>query len=106
MRTIEVENASRRQNPHGVDVRGLCDTTNAQVAHITLKPGESLKRHITPVSVIFYVLEGNGIVEIGDERKEVGSDTLSESPAGIPNRWLNESGERMRVLVIKTPESK
>ena len=36
---------------------------------MTIKPGKSLKKHVTPVDVFFYVLEGNGIVEIGDEKK-------------------------------------
>ncbi len=58
MKVIEVKNVQNKPNPHGVDVRNLSDTKNAQVAHITLKPGESLKKHIAPVDVIFYVLEG------------------------------------------------
>ena len=62
-----------------------------------------MKRHITPVDVFFYVLEGKGIVEIGDEKKEVGSDTLIESPAKILHCWYNESNEILRILVVKTP---
>jgi mannose-6-phosphate isomerase-like protein (cupin superfamily) len=70
---------------------------------ITLKPGESLKKHITPVDVFFYVLEGAGVIEIGDERQTVGRDMLVESPARIPHRWINESPTLFRVLVIKVP---
>jgi len=47
--------------PHKVDVRKLYDTENAMTIHITLKPGEKLLRHITPVDVFFYVLEGEGM---------------------------------------------
>ena len=54
------------------------------VVHILLKPGESLKRHITPVDVAFYVLEGKGTIEIGDEKAEAGPDTIIESPAQVP----------------------
>ncbi len=103
MKVVEVKRIQSKPNPHGVDARGISDTMNAQVAHITLKPGESLKKHTTPVDVIFYVLEGRGVVEIGDERREVGPDTLIESPSRVPHRWLNKSGENVRVLVIKTP---
>ena len=71
---------------------------------ITLQPGEALKRHMTPVDVIFYVLEGTGVVEIGNERATVGKDTLIESPARIPHRWMNESGLIFRVLVVKVPK--
>ena len=71
--------------------------------HITLEPGESLKKHITPVDVFFYVLEGTGVVEIGDEKKAVSKDALIESPKDIPHCWYNESGATFRVLVVKTP---
>ena len=103
MKVVEVKSVPSKPNPHGVDARSLSDTRNAQVSHITLKPGESLKRHVTPVDVAFYVLEGTGIVEIGEERKEAGPDTLIESPARIPHRWLNEGTGIVRILVIKTP---
>jgi len=106
MKIVEVKDAPSKPNPHGVDARNLSDTENAQVGHITLQPGQSLKKHITPVDVVFYVLEGRGIVEIGDERKEVEADTLIESPAKIPHRWLNESKGLLRILVIKTPRPK
>ena len=106
MKVVQVKEVNSRPNPHGVDARMISDTTNAQVSHISLKPGESLKKHITPVDVVFYVLEGRGIVEIGEEQKEVGQDTLIESPAKIPHRWSNGSQELLRILVIKTPRPK
>lgn len=106
MKTIEVKNVQSKPNPHGVDARNISDTESAQVAHITLQPGESLKKHITPVDVVFYVLEGRGVVEIGGERAEVGPDTLIESPARIPHRWINESDAAVRMLVVKTPRPK
>ncbi len=89
--------------PHKVDARRLYDKDTAQVVHILLRPGEKLIRHITPVDVVFYVLEGKGVVEIGDEKQEVGKDTLIESPAGIPHCWYNEGNSDLRFLVIKAP---
>ncbi len=89
--------------PHKVDVRKLYDTKNAMAVHIKLEPGESLKKHITPVDVFFYVLEGIGIVEIGDEKNEVSKDSLIDSPAGIPHCWYNESDKTLRFLVVKVP---
>ena len=103
MKVIEVSNASVLQNPHKVDARKIYDTEHAQAVVITLKPGESLKKHITPVDVFFFVLQGRGIVEIGDEKKEVGPDTLIESPADIPHCWYNEGDATLRVLVVKVP---
>ncbi len=106
MKTIKISKAEARKNPHNVDARKLYDSEHAMVTHIRLEPGEQLKRHITPVDAIFYVLEGNGLVEIGEELEEVEKDTLIDSPAKIPHCWYNKSNEVLRVLVIKVPKPK
>ncbi len=103
MKVVEVFGADLKKNPHGVEVRNLYNTPNAVISHILLKPGEALKKHITPVEVAFFVLEGNGVVKIGEEKREVWANTLIESPANIPHSWKNQSGSDFRVLVIKVP---
>jgi len=104
IKTIKASDAEPKENPHGVDVRTLHDSEHAQAIHITLKAGEKLRRHITPVDVFFYVLEGRGTVEVGDEHIKVEADTLVESPARIPHRLINDSDAVFRVLVVKTPK--
>ncbi|MGM0484993.1 MAG: cupin domain-containing protein [Candidatus Krumholzibacteriota bacterium] len=91
------------ENAHNVDARNLYNTEDAMITVITLKPGQSLKRHITPVDVAFYVLEGTGVVEIGEEKKEVSEGTLVESPKDIVHCWYNETGEKLRFMVVKAP---
>jgi mannose-6-phosphate isomerase-like protein (cupin superfamily) len=103
VKVVEVVKTQTGQNPHGVESKSLYNTEHATVTHLTLKPGEQLKRHITPTDVFFYVLEGRGFVEVGDETKEVGPDTLIESPKGIPHCWYNRSGATLRFLVCKVP---
>ncbi|UCG38212.1 MAG: cupin domain-containing protein [bacterium] len=103
MRIITVSDTAVFPNPHGVDARKLYDTEHAQAVVITLQPGERLRKHATPVDVIFFVLQGTGIVEIGEERREVGADTLIDSPARVPHCWYNESGATLRILVVKVP---
>jgi quercetin dioxygenase-like cupin family protein len=90
-------------NPHGVDARKLYGSEHVQVVHIHLKTGESLIKHAAAVDVFFYVLEGEGIVEIGNEKQAVRKDTLIESPKNIPHCLYNESNADFRVLVVKTP---
>lgn len=77
------------ENPHGVDAKNILNTENAEVIHKALKPGQSLKRHITPVDAFFYILEGAGVIEVGDEQQEVGVDTLVLSPKGTPHVLRN-----------------
>ncbi len=103
MKILNAFQAPTPPNPHGVSARPLHDTEHVQVTMVTLEPGEALLRHVTPVDVFFYILEGEGIVEIGDEQAQVHADELIESPAGIPHRLLNEGEEVFRFLVVKTP---
>lgn len=104
MKTISYKEIEKAKNPHGVEAKKLHDNENVQVVHILLKPGENLKKHTTPVDVFFYVLEGEGIVEIGDEKQKVGKDMLIDSPKNIPHCLYNEESEIFRVLVVKTPK--
>lgn len=104
MKITNVANVVSGSNPHNVDARKIYDTPHAMAVVITLQPKESLKKHITPVDVFFYVLEGTGVVEIGSEKATVTKDMLVESPAMIPHRWSNTSDTRFRVLVVKVPK--
>ena len=104
MKITDVAQVVSGTNPHHVDARKIYESPHAVVVVITLMPGEALKKHITPVDVFFYVLEGSGVIEIGSEKQTVGKDMLVESPAGIPHRWSNESTTVFRVLVVKVPK--
>ena len=103
MKTVNAKTAPTMENPHKVKASKLYDNEHALVVHLALEPGQSLKKHITPVDVFFYVLEGTGVVAIGDERQEVGPDTLIDSPAKVPHCWHNESNGTLRILVAKVP---
>jgi len=104
MKITNVATVVSGPNPHHVDARKIYESPHAMAVVITLKPGEALKKHITPVDVFFYVLEGTGVVEIGDEKQTVGKDMIVESPARVPHRWTNESTAVFRVLVVKVPK--
>lgn len=104
MKIIKVAETEIKDTPHKVDVRLLYDYDSAQVVHITLQPGESLKPHITPVDVFFYILEGTPTVHIGDKEQMVEVDCLVESPKDIVHYLRNNSAKLARFLVIKAPK--
>lgn len=92
-----------KENPHKVEVRQMYNDSSAQIMHISLKPGETLKPHKTPVDVVFYILEGSPTIHIGDESIVFGEDSVIESPADIPHYISNEGTTNARILVIKAP---
>jgi mannose-6-phosphate isomerase-like protein (cupin superfamily) len=103
MRIVTPDSVPLLPNPHGAKACRLHDSPHAQVMHISLSPGQSLAKHSTPVDVVFYILEGRGIVEIGDESAAVVADTLIESPANTPHRLINDGNSDLRFLVTRTP---
>lgn len=104
MKTTSYKLVETTKNPHGIEARKIHDTDHVQVVHMLLKPGEQLIKHTTAVDVFFYILQGKGIVEIGDEKLEVEQDMLIDSPKNIPHCLYNESNDIFRVLVVKTPK--
>jgi len=104
MRIVSVRDVACKDNPHGVEARTIYDHDHALISILTMAPGQHLKKHVTPVDVAFYVLEGRGEVEIGDEKETVGQDTMVESPKGIPHMWRNVGDAQLRIMVIKLPK--
>ena len=96
MKITEVAKIVSGPNPHHVDARKIYDTDNAIAVVITLQPGESLKKHMTPVDVFFYVLEGTGIVEISIQKLDT---------AGLPMTVeLFNNGKMIGDKTIMTPK--
>ena len=104
MIVTKVKNTPIAETPHKVDARRLYDKDSAQAVHIKLEAGESLKPHITPVDVFFYVLEGTPEILVGKEKLTVEADCLVESPKDIPHCISNNSDKVVRVLVVKAPK--
>jgi len=91
---------------HGVSIKQMYESSHAVINHILLKSGESLKPHVTPVDAIFYILEGNPTVMVGNEKRLVTKDDMIESPENVPHCLFNESSGLARILVIKLPKPK
>lgn len=103
MKQVEVGALPLKSNPHNVSVRAAYDSEHAQIMHITLEPGQAMKWHVTPVDVVFYVLEGKVKIGIGEEEEEATAGTLVESPKGLKHMLANPYPERTSFLVMKLP---
>ena len=103
MKIVNVDDVNIADTPHKVDVRKLMSYEHATIVRIELKSGEALKMHVTPVDVCFFILDGDGIVQIGKEKEKVKKNQLIFSPANIPHTLMNESDSNFNFLVIKTP---
>lgn len=103
MKIIKYHEQAVKETPHKIDVREMYNKESAQAMLISLKPGESLKPHKTPVDVFFFIIEGTPTIHIGGENEVCEADTLIESPADIVHYISNSSESLARILVVKAP---
>lgn len=103
MKITRYQNQEITDTPHKIDVREIYNKESAQAMLMTLKPGESLKPHVTPVDVFFFIVEGHPTIHIGKESEVCEENTLIESPANIVHYIFNESDSLTRILVVKAP---
>lgn len=104
MKISKVAETPINKNPHKVDARMLYNKDSAQAVHIQLNPGESLKPHVTPADVFFFVIEGTPDILVGAEKRKVEKNSLVESPKDIMHCIYNNSDKVVRVLVVKAPK--
>ena len=89
---------------NGVTGRRIYDMIEGQIIHMTLQRNSTLPAHKTPVNVVFYVLEGEITIAIGDAEKLCSAGTLAESPKDIPHALHNRTEQVARLLVMKLPK--
>ena len=69
------------------------------------EPGQKQAPHSHAGSdKIYYVLEGKGRIQIGDESREAGQGTVVLAPAGVDHAVSNDAPNRLRLLVIMAPK--
>lgn len=68
------------------------------------EPGQSQKVHAHGgADKLYYVVEGSGEFEVGEEIRQVSEGELLYVPADIPHGVLNNSDARLVVLIVISP---
>ncbi len=73
------------------------------LAHAVLAPGKEIEAHVDPYEEIYFVLEGQGLMSVGQESREVGPLDATYLPAGIPHALLNIGDQDLVILVVAAP---
>lgn len=103
MNIIKPNKVSIMENRKNLNAKKLYSKEEAEIMQLTLVENQDLADHVTPVDVIFYIVEGKGEVRIGDEKESVEKGMMIESPKNIPHGLKNTGQEDFTFLVIKTP---
>jgi mannose-6-phosphate isomerase-like protein (cupin superfamily) len=109
MLIVNRDNSQILHTPHGSEIRPLIDRTTSPItgcslAEELLPPGASITPHYHRVmEEIYYILEGTGLMTIGDEQREVGSGDAVYIPKNNRHTLTNTGKDSMRLLLVCGP---
>ena len=99
MNTKEFENIDAFSGHEGTQIRQIFspedtgNTTQYSLAHCTISPGNSSTPHKMKTSEMYYILQGSGIMHIGEEQKVVKkNETIFVPP--MSRQFIENNGER------------
>jgi quercetin dioxygenase-like cupin family protein len=73
-------------------------TEDSAVVFFTVQPGERLASHTDSAEEILYIVSGEAIAEVGDERGRVRAGDLAVVPAMAPHGLINDGDEPVTVV--------
>jgi mannose-6-phosphate isomerase-like protein (cupin superfamily) len=90
-------------NPdHRVDVEFPINvhagSADSAVVYFEVLPGHRLATHTDSEEEVLYIVQGQGIAEVGDERAHVSAGDLAVVPAMVPHGIRNTGEERLKVV--------
>lgn len=94
---------------HGSEIRPLIDRTTAEItrcslAEETLLPGQSVTpHHHREIEEIYYVLSGSGVMQVGDEKREVAAGDAIYVPRYSIHTLENTGAEPIKLLLVCGP---
>jgi quercetin dioxygenase-like cupin family protein len=103
---VEIKNvqAERRFSADKMQKVNLFETQRLFADIYCLEPGQEQKRHAhSGADKIYFVLEGTGRFQIGDDNRELSADQIVLAPEGVEHGVRNESQARLVVLVFMAP---
>ena len=99
-----IDTDSAQKLPIPQDAWLLFRSGNHEIIRINLKPGESIDKHTNPWRILFYVLEGSGVLNIGEEEHTLVAHQMIAVPSGLMRNWTNTGSTDLKLLVIKTED--
>jgi mannose-6-phosphate isomerase-like protein (cupin superfamily) len=70
------------------------------LAYAMLPAGKKIEEHVDEVEEIYFILNGGGIMKVGDEEREVKEGDAIWLPAGEPHALTNDKENMMVILVV------
>lgn len=78
---------------------------NHELIRIHLDPGASIDNHINEWRIVFYLLQGEGDLNVEGQIHHMQANQSIAVEAGRERFWTNTGKEELQMLVIKTLET-
>jgi mannose-6-phosphate isomerase-like protein (cupin superfamily) len=89
------------------DYKPIFDTSRLNVTHVSIKPGETVPEHIhEDEDQVYFVVRGDGFVELDGERTTVGAGSGVLIPIGTRHLITNTGSDVLDYVffVVYVPE--
>src|SRR5438445_8853199 len=103
MQILTKAKAPRYCRPEGITSYLLASPRTSQAHHLTttlvqIEPGGEQRIHSHPPEQVYFILEGYGLMTVGDEKQRVGPGDCVFIPSGQPHGLKNDGGVTLRYF--------
>jgi len=93
-----------RFSEDAAEINEIFKSDQLQMEVLTLNPRQYISPEVEPLSdIVYFLLEGEGIFEVGDEVLILTRNTTVLVESGVSSGIINESDEQLTVLRIMAP---
>ncbi|MGA9772761.1 MAG: cupin domain-containing protein [Blastocatellia bacterium] len=109
MKVINRNDARVINTRHGSEIRPLIDRTTSEItgcslAEETLLPGQAVTpHHHREIEEVYYILSGRGVMQVGDEKREVSAGDAVYVPRTARHTLENTGTEPIKLLLVCGP---
>lgn len=106
---INRQRAKVIETRHGSEIRPLVDRTTSAItgcslAEEILPPGHAVTpHHHRQIEEIYYIVEGRGVMTVGDEEQDVAAGDAVYVPRGQRHTLANTGAEPIKLLLVCGP---
>jgi mannose-6-phosphate isomerase-like protein (cupin superfamily) len=87
--------------PFALDGKVMSKSDELEIIHLRLNPGQKLEKHRNPFDTVFYILEGEAIIDTLEGVVKAEPDMVIELSQTIERSVENNGQTDFRMLVIK-----
>lgn len=108
MHVVNKETAPRYQRTEGITSYLLASPRTTSAEHLTttlavIEPGGEQLLHSHSPEQVYFILEGSGLMTVGNEAQRVGPGDCVYIPSGQPHGLKNDGDETLRYFSTAAP---